>query len=365
MPCNFLFRPECRSFVSDQTQISSINDRAKVPRKLNPKIFALCICFGMGTWLPVNAIYSQMSILTQSTPEQWSLPSYFSILVQLANLVPLLYYLNKEWLIPHESLLISSTLLLGTISTIGLAFTYHITFYIFNQPRSVLFMIFSFFTAAVGCVSSLLYLPFMNHLSEGYLIAFFMGEGLCNLIPGVLAFAQHYKTSCSSPHFNSTIFLLIVSLFTLLSFVCFRHLAGIITIEEKPDKSKLLIKSQHPGGGTATLKILLLLQTIVSFFECGILDSIQSYSCLPYGQHAYQWSISLIQIIQPSVMYLGLYMKLTSLKALAAICIPMCICWTYELSTAFMSPTPPFYGHEYGALHIVSTDHEVSYYIIP
>ena len=144
----------------------------------------LCVLFGIGTWLPINAIFTQMPILMHATPEGWSLPSYFTLSVQIANIVPFLYYCFHKHLVNSQSFLICLFLCLGTVSIFLLSFTYNIKTVIFGYSHSVCFFFLSIFPAALGCISSVLFLPFMQNLPELYLIPFFIGEGLSGLIPG-------------------------------------------------------------------------------------------------------------------------------------------------------------------------------------
>lgn len=53
----------------------------------------LALLFGLGTWVGVNGIYVQLPLLVNVAPEGWSLPSHMVLIVQFANLGPILYTL--------------------------------------------------------------------------------------------------------------------------------------------------------------------------------------------------------------------------------------------------------------------------------
>lgn len=53
----------------------------------------LALMFGLGAWVGVNGIYVQLPLLVNSSPEGWSLPAHIVMLVQFANLGPILYTL--------------------------------------------------------------------------------------------------------------------------------------------------------------------------------------------------------------------------------------------------------------------------------
>lgn len=56
----------------------------------------LALFFGIGAWIGVNGIYNQLPLLVNSAPEGWNLPSYMVMMVQFANLGPILYTLYAK-----------------------------------------------------------------------------------------------------------------------------------------------------------------------------------------------------------------------------------------------------------------------------
>lgn len=353
-------------------------------------ISLLCVLFGLGTWLPVNAVYSQLPVFVQFAPEGWKLPSYISLLVQCANIAPLLWYFFHKKFIRSQSILICSFLSLGTISLFCLAFTYRIQHFVLGAMHSVYFFLFTFCISLVGCVSSVLFLPFMNKLPELYLVPYFIGEGLSGLIPSVIALVQgvgrepkcvNITTSegvvprkiIEEPYFSSTLFLVIIGCFMLLSTLSFFYLNYISDYirpatnisdfirpsannsESSRRQRNNSVTSIKPINLTKTLfAVLLLAQTLINCFSNGILPSIQSYSCLPYGREAYHWSVNLNQIVNPVIIYLAFFLPIISLRVLAACGAVQIMCLTYELLTAFQSPVPPFVGSTAGMMLIVS-----------
>lgn len=57
----------------------------------------LALMFGLGAWIGVNGIYVQLPLLVNSAPEGWSLPAHMVMLVQFANLGPILYTLYIKY----------------------------------------------------------------------------------------------------------------------------------------------------------------------------------------------------------------------------------------------------------------------------
>jgi len=53
----------------------------------------LALMFGLGSWIGVNGVYVQLPLIVHTAPEGWSLPAHMVMLVQIANLGPILYTL--------------------------------------------------------------------------------------------------------------------------------------------------------------------------------------------------------------------------------------------------------------------------------
>uniref|UniRef100_A0A8C0DBQ7 Riboflavin transporter n=1 Tax=Balaenoptera musculus TaxID=9771 RepID=A0A8C0DBQ7_BALMU len=51
----------------------------------------LLVCtFGMGSWVAINGLWVELPLLVTELPEGWYLPSYLTVIIQLANIGPLL-----------------------------------------------------------------------------------------------------------------------------------------------------------------------------------------------------------------------------------------------------------------------------------
>nr|CAD7570718.1 unnamed protein product [Timema californicum] len=152
----------------------------------------LAIFFGIGAWIGINGMYVQLPLIVQTQPEGWNLPSYLSIIIQVANIGPISYtLLEKFW--PNkvkDSWLICGILSLGSTSVILMAFLYQKTTYIGGEEHSTALFALVFFVALVGCTSSVLFMPFMRHFRNIYLISYYVGEGLSGFVPSIAALVQ-------------------------------------------------------------------------------------------------------------------------------------------------------------------------------
>uniref|UniRef100_A0A8C5KXA8 Riboflavin transporter n=1 Tax=Jaculus jaculus TaxID=51337 RepID=A0A8C5KXA8_JACJA len=153
----------------------------------------LLVCvFGMGSWVAINGLWVELPLLVTELPEKWHLPSYLTVVIQLANIGPLLVTLLHRFRpgCLEEVPVIFVILGVGTAACILLAFLWNVTSWVRGGHHSIAFIVLTFFLALVDCTSSVTFLPFMSQLPTYYLTSFFVGEGLSGLLPALVALAQ-------------------------------------------------------------------------------------------------------------------------------------------------------------------------------
>ncbi|KAF6284868.1 solute carrier family 52 member 3 [Rhinolophus ferrumequinum] len=153
----------------------------------------LLVCtFGMGSWVAINGLWVELPLLVAELPEGWYLPSYLTVIIQLANVGPLLVTLLHHFRpgCLSEVPVIFTVLGVGTVACILFAFLWNVTSWVLSGHHSVTFMVLTFFLALVDCTSSVTFLPFMSQLPTHYLTTYFVGEGLSGLLPALVALAQ-------------------------------------------------------------------------------------------------------------------------------------------------------------------------------
>lgn len=109
-----------------------------------------------------------------------------------------------------------------------------------------------------------------------------------------------------------------------------------------------------PEISSKQYKMLLLLIGMIGVFANGIFNSIQSYSCLPYGGKAYHLSATLSVIANPVACFMGMFLPHNSLRSIYTMTIVASALTIYVFVTAAMSPMPPLYDSDFGAVLIVS-----------
>lgn len=152
----------------------------------------LACIFGTGSWMAINGVWVELPLLVNRLPEGWYLPSYLIIIIQVANVGPLLITLMHK-LKPgtlREVPVIYTVVSMGVAACFLLAFLWHYTTTVGGEPHSTAFFILAFFLSLVDCSSSVTFLPFMARFHSRYITTFFIGEGLSGFIPALLALAQ-------------------------------------------------------------------------------------------------------------------------------------------------------------------------------
>ena len=148
--------------------------------------------FAMSSWIDICGIWVEIPLLVTSLPEGWALPSFFVIIIQIANVGPIMFSLlrrlrvlqGKEWLAVYVILLVGST------SCFILIFSWDVTSTFNGSLHSVGLLTMCAVLALVDCTSSVVYLPYMVIFQPHYITALYVGEGLSGLVPGILGLLQ-------------------------------------------------------------------------------------------------------------------------------------------------------------------------------
>src|SRR6218665_441992 len=97
----------------------------------------------------------------------------------------------------------------------------------------------------------------------------------------------------------------------------------------------------------------LILIRLLNALTNGVLPSIQSYSCLPYGNLAYNLAVRLSILANPLACFFGLFVQVRS----TVVCIILVLIGTalsgYQLALAALSPYPPLYDETIGQVLVV------------
>ena len=323
----------------------------------------LACVFGTGSWVTINGLWVELPLLGMVLPEKWDLPSYITIIIQTANVGPLFVTLMHRFRpgLLKEVAVIYVIVSMGIVASLLLAFLWNYTSSIAGQLHSTAFLILTFFLALVDCTSSVTFLPFMMQLQPQYLTTFFIGEGLSGLIPALIALGQGSGiSSCTNvsrvvnatignetvettvfqletryfpANFSTLLFFLLMTVMMVACLLAFFFLARqpkvwelsqqqlfpsdvmLSSFEQIPEKGA----DSHLSGGylcpkdakrprdilpevsysVAKSTFIYLVIAWVSTLMNGVLPSVQSYSCLPYGNTAYHLTATLSSMANP------------------------------------------------------------------
>lgn len=100
---------------------------------------------------------------------------------------------------------------------------------------------------------------------------------------------------------------------------------------------------------------LLLLLAISNALTNGVLPSVQSFSCLPYGTMTFHLSVVLGNIANPLACFLAMFVVMRSSTGLGFLSVAGGVFAAYLMALAALSPCPPLLGNSAGmALVVIS-----------
>ncbi|XP_067163687.1 solute carrier family 52, riboflavin transporter, member 3 [Apteryx mantelli] len=377
----------------------------------------LACVFGTGSWVAINGLWVELPLLVTVLPEQWDLPSYITIIIQMANVGPLFVTLMHRFRpgLLKEVAVIYVIVSTGVLACLLLAFLWSYTSPIAGVPHSTAFLVLTFFLSLVDCTSSVTFLPFMMQLQPQYLTTFFIGEGLSGLIPALIALGQgsgisrcvndsrvvnitsgnettegsvfQMETRYLPANFSTLLFFLLMTVMMAACLVAFFFLSRQPKVWELSQQqlfpSSVILSSfdQVPeeGAGSggrggcpcpdtrqpgeagpekvsyslAKLAFIYFLITWVSSLTNGVLPSVQSYSCLPYGNTAYHLSATLSSMANPLACIIAMFLPGRSLALLGALAVAGTAFGAYNMAIAVMSPCPLLQQSQWGDAVIV------------
>ncbi|XP_013880238.1 riboflavin transporter 2 [Austrofundulus limnaeus] len=370
----------------------------------------LACLFGMGSWVSINGLWVELPLIVPQVPEGWYLPSYLSVLIQMANVGPLFVTLMHRFRPGslNETAVVYLIIGLGTVASFLLGFFWKDVVLVGGVPRSVALLVLTFFLAVVDCTSSVTFLPFMMRLRPQFLTTYFIGEGLSGLLPALVALIQgvgvvHCVNDTQPPNrtsngsgpdelqaqyqpanFSSEVFFFFLSAMMLVSLVAFLLLNyhPAVARDRTPNRYATGAKEnrQNRAGGAEQRPMMdpfrppthkrrssfgsgaySWTQVVYIFVVLGwvnaltntVLPSVQSYSCLPYGNKAYHLSAVMAAVSNPLACFIALFVSVRSLSFLGVLTLTGSAVGAYIMTTAVLSPCPPMVYETSGAALMV------------
>ncbi|XP_063306981.1 solute carrier family 52, riboflavin transporter, member 2 [Pelobates fuscus] len=357
---------------------------------------ALVALFGMGSWVSVNSLWVELPVVVKELPEGWNLPAFLTVLIALGNLGPLAVTVSHR-VCPgriSEPWLIRSIYALSLVSAGFLAVFWDRRVPVAGEDHSVAYLLLAYLLALGCCTSNVTFLPFMYQFPQQYIRSFFIGQGLSALFPCVLALGQgvgrlecrnstwgnstdaHYmeENFSASAYFWGLFSLLLVSTVAFVVLQLWqqsdkkqteqRDGAAKTQDGENSEDSYPLRSSDEETTRGADKAVeqsfwsmrnvyLLVLLGVSNALTNGILPSVQTYSCLPYGADAYHLSVVLSNIANPAACFIAMVLLCRSSIVLGMIMVAGMIFGGYLMVLAALSPCPPLVGSTAGIVLVV------------
>uniref|UniRef100_A0A5K3F0N9 Riboflavin transporter n=1 Tax=Mesocestoides corti TaxID=53468 RepID=A0A5K3F0N9_MESCO len=233
-------------------------------------IAILLVVFGISSWVAINGLWMELPLLVNVLPEGWNLPAYLAIIIQLANIGPLLYVLvtrigrafgrghSESWLMrlvqPPERLANYTILIVGLVASLLLTQFWDAVVIMPGLPpnavmdggtynalhgHSLGLFILTFALGMIDCMSSVTFLAYLANMPAVYAGALLFGETASGLLPSLFALAQgaYTEPTCiptptgngtlgfvpeySGPHFSVSTFMGLIAGTTVLSLLAF------------------------------------------------------------------------------------------------------------------------------------------------
>ncbi|XP_054155288.1 riboflavin transporter 2-like [Oppia nitens] len=356
----------------------------------------LSAVFGISSWIAVNGIWTQTPLLVQQLPESFNLLSYIVVLIQVANVGPIIYsffkskFSTKRVEVPSIHII----LLIGSLACLLSVFFWDHLAVINGTKHSVAFLALTTLLAIMDTTTSLLYFPYMSHFKSKYLVSLIFGEGLSGVVPSAVALIQGVggEPTCKNistgndtykmipvsadPRFSVNMFylcLFILVLLCWLAFILLHHLnickkerldnypetetnqnTTIASNQQIIDSSIEKSSDSHEIISRNMFIYLLLVQAYINAVSNGVLTSIESYAKAPYGYQPYHLAVQLSSIANPISCCIVFLLSTRMQKLVMPVCVSIgTACAIFILIAARMSPTPPGYNTTVGKVFIV------------
>ncbi len=155
-------------------------------------LYLLVIVFNMASWIDIAAVWTEMPLLVNRLPEGWELPAYFILIINGAKALLIVYVILKKFLKDRlkEYPFVYAIIAVGASCLFILGFLWDRTSIVAGKEVSLAIMILIFLLSSVDCLSGVVFLPYLSIFRHEYITAYFVGEGICQLVPAVVGIIQ-------------------------------------------------------------------------------------------------------------------------------------------------------------------------------
>jgi len=200
-------------------------------RRTAAATYALFVVFGVGSWVTVNAMFTELPLLVATAPEGWRLASVLALTVQFANVGPLAFYVARRWALHRypetgDAIVAAVTtyvvLGLGALAMGALVFCWDATWIFGGTEHSAPLIALTFLAAFADCTSSLVFWRFAGGFRPLFVSALAAGEGTSGVVSSALAWLQN--ASNEQPRFSPSVYFALLAGVMLCSLAAFHAL---------------------------------------------------------------------------------------------------------------------------------------------
>lgn len=351
----------------------------------------LAIAFGMCSWLGVTSVYLQLPIILSTAPEAWTLASYLVLTVQLGNIGSFVYIVYQKYSPKKiaDDLLIYITLAIGCIAAIGMAFFYQVTI----DGHSIALLLFSFLLSLVGCVSMVLFMPYMGRFRECYIVSYMFGMALNGFLTSIIALIQgvggapeciQVKNPINGtitlekytppPRFGTELYFILVFVIMVIGMIAFHLLnklrmckkeyasgtvgtGNVYQYDENADQLqgyKETVPDDVRHLSAFNYWFLILSIVCLNVLANGIFPGIATFAGLPYGYNIYHLCLTLAAIGNSVCGLLAVILPHNSIRVFRTLTVTQAILAIHIFYIATQSPSPPLQNTAFGSTLIVS-----------
>eukprot|EP01083_Nonionella_stella_P163267 536790_1 len=334
----------------------------------SPLVSAGFIIVGTSSWITINGLYNELSLMVDHIPESWAIGTYVSFIIQLANISVLFYscipthYKTSKFIVYTTYLI----LFISFLCMLIMAATWNSTVTILGKPHSIYLYLATFGTAMSDCMTSMVFWVFVSWFPTQYIPILSAGESASGIVASFLIWAQQAGTH--NPRFSVEIYLILLASILPLSALAFylllRYKSRIIhahantlrmsdhdshNAQAGDDKTAVLLSvnststsTTEPIQSVSCFNKYLLCLGILSGIQNGMIPSIGTYALLPYGNTVYITANTISNCVNPITASLPSYFNEwfvndTMINATAITCF---IGSGYVLIVALCSPNP-------------------------
>eukprot|EP00038_Savillea_parva_P021328 m.34230 g.34230 ORF g.34230 m.34230 type:complete len:495 (+) comp5118_c0_seq1:336-1820(+) len=157
-------------------------------QRVDRRVYALFIVFGLGSWITVNGLFAELKLFSDRLPEGDRIFADAGLAIQLANVAPLVYGVCRR---PGRPVVATTVVLLvGAVAATATGLLWDRTVLVGGHERSVYLLVGIFMVAAVDCTTTLLFWPFVAEFKSAHVTALAVGEGATGILATALVLIQ-------------------------------------------------------------------------------------------------------------------------------------------------------------------------------